>query len=390
MTDGDGAEAELDVLNEVTDRLMRAKAEQAICEVAVTAVPDLFDVPFSRLWLYDAAATELQLTAETERAAKLLSDDVVYRPGNSISWEAFDTGELRLFDADDNPDQQYDENSRIGCELILPIGEHGVMNISSYEADAFSPMDFQIARILSTNIEAALSKAEREHALEVKNDRLEEFVSIVSHDLRNPLTVADGNLELARMDDDREELGTVADSLDRMDTLIDELLTLAEQGYVVEDRTSLDLETVAQRAWSHVHAPDASLQIGGTVTVFGDETRLLQMFENLFRNATDHVGPEVTIRVGPLETLHTSTRVSAADHNDGFYVTDDGPGIPGDEQSSVFESGHSSSGTGLGLAIVRRIVEAHGWQITAGNNINSGARFEIVGATRPVTPFESV
>ena len=387
MTQGTGAEAELDVLHEVTQRLMHAETEQEICDVAVTAVPDLFDVPFGGLWLYDAEATELQLTAETEQAAKLLNGDVVYRPGNSISWEAFEQGELRIFQDDDRSDQKYNENSRLGCELILPVGEYGVMNIGAYDADAFSPMEMQMGKLLAVNVETALDKAEREHALQVKNDRLEEFIGIVSHDLQNPLTVADGNLTLARAEHDSPELSQVADALDRMATLIDELLTLAEQGYVVEERTSLDLSSVANEAWANVHTPDATLQVDGTASIFGDETRLLQVFENLFRNAIDHAGADVTIRVGPLERLHTSTRVSASDHNDGFYVMDDGPGIPDDEKSAVFESGHSTSGTGLGLAIVKRIIEAHGWHISAGDAVNEGARFEITDGTKPVTPF---
>ena len=387
MTQGSGAEAGLDVLHEVTQRLMQAGTEQEICDVAVTAVPELFDVPFGGLWLYDAEATELQLTATTEQAGKLLDDDVVYRPGNSISWEAFEQGEIRLFQGGETPDEKYNRNSRIGCELILPVGEYGVMNIGAYESDAFSPLEMQIGKLLAVNVETALDKAEREHALQVKNDRLEEFIGIVSHDLQNPLTVADGNLTLARAERDSEELSQVADALDRMETLIDELLTLAEQGYVVEDRTSLDLSAVAHEAWSNVHTPEATLDVDGTASIFGDEARLLQVFENLFRNAIDHAGADVTIRVGPLERLHTSTRVSAADHNDGFYVMDDGPGIPDDEQAAVFESGHSSTGTGLGLAIVKRIVEAHGWHISAGDAVNDGARFEITDGTRPVTPF---
>jgi signal transduction histidine kinase len=390
MADGAGAETELDVLHEVTQRLMRAETEQEICDVAVTAVPELFDVPFGGLWLYDAEATELQLTAETEQSAKLLDGDVVYRPGNSISWEAFESGEIRLFQGEKGDGQEYNDDTRISCELALPVGEYGVMNVGSYETDRFSPLEMQIGKLLAVNVETALDKAEREHALQVKNDRLEEFVGIVSHDLRNPLTVADGNLTLARADHDTAELSNVADALGRMETLIDELLTLAEQGYVVEDRTSLDLSTLASEAWSNVHTPEAALDIKQTATVFGDETRLLQVFENLFRNAIDHAGTDVKIRVGPLERFHTATRVSVADHKDGFFVMDDGPGIPDDEQSAVFESGHSATGTGLGLAIVRRIIEAHGWQITAVDGVSgSGARFEITDGTKLVAPFSS-
>ncbi|MDS0258841.1 hypothetical protein NDI56_05475 [Haloarcula sp. S1CR25-12] len=55
----------------------------------------------------------------------------------------------------------------------------------------------------------------------------------------------------------------------------------------------------------------------------------------------------------------------------------------------MFESGHSTAGTGLGLAIVQRIVDAHGWDITAGESVQRGARFEVHGEAKPVTPFEN-
>ena len=387
MTGGHSVETRLDALHRVTQRLMHAETEQEICEVAVDAVPDLFAVPFAGFWLYDTEATELQQAAETPAAGDRLDSDVVYRPGNSLSWEAFQTGERRIYRVDENAEKGYNTDSLVACEMTLPVGEYGVLNIATDEPDAFGTVDQQLSDILSANLEAALSKAEREHALKLKNDRLEEFVSIVSHDLRNPLTVADGNLALARTECDSEYLPAVADAIGRMDTLIEDLLTLAEQGYVVEDRTTLSLSALARQAWSSVHTPEATLCVDGSANIFGDEQRLLQVFENLFRNAVEHASDDVTIRIGPLETVPTSTRVSP--NGDGFYVSDDGPGIPDEEKADVFDSGHSTDGTGLGLAIVERIVEAHGWTISVTDALDGGARFTVVGGAKSVTPFDT-
>jgi signal transduction histidine kinase len=87
--------------------------------------------------------------------------------------------------------------------------------------------------------------------------------------------------------------------------------------------------------------------------------------ENLFRNAIEHGGEDVTIRVGGL--------------SDGFYVEDDGPGVPEDARDEVFEVGYSTSpdGTGFGLNIVKEIAEAHNWEITLTEGTTGGARFEI-------------
>jgi len=389
MDGRDRVPSALDGLYSVTRRLVHAEAEGDICDVAVSAVPDVFDVPFGGLWLYDSDAVELQLAAETERARQMLDSDVVYRPGNSLSWEAFEIGELRRVPEDAGEGTPYNEDSRLDSELILPLGDRGVLNIASEDGDAFSQGEVQVARILAANVESALERAQQEHALRVQNERLEEFVSMVSHDLRNPLTVAGGHLELARTGEAEDHLSDLGDALDRMDTLIDDLLTLAEQGYVVERRTRLDLREVAERAWSNVRTGSSTLRTDGSVGLFADESRVLQVFENLFRNAVEHAGPGATVSVGPLESPHSSTRVSTTNPTDGFYVADDGPGIRAEDPSKVFESGHSTDSTGLGLAIVERIVEAHGWGIHAGESVEQGARFEIFGQAKPVTPFQT-
>ena len=389
MNGGDSVTSALDTLYREIQRLVHAESESEICEIVVDAIPPVFNVDYGGLWLYDSEAAELQLTAQTERAKQELDGDVVYRPGNSLSWEAFAAGELRRVPEDADDGTQYNDDSRLGSELILPIGDHGVLNIASEDANAFSQGELQVARILVANVESALSRTQREHALRVQNDRLEEFVSMVSHDLQNPLTVADGHLELARRTGSDDHLAKVSDALDRMETLIHDLLTLAEEGDVVEERTRLDLHDTARQAWSNVHTPEATLQTGGTVDIFGDKSRLLQVFENLYRNAIEHVGSDVTIYIGQLQSLHTTTRVSTTEFTDGFYIADDGPGIPADDPSMVFESGHSTDGTGLGLAIVERIIEAHGWEITVSTSAQGGARFEIHGDVKPVTPFKT-
>jgi signal transduction histidine kinase len=91
--------------------------------------------------------------------------------------------------------------------------------------------------------------------------------------------------------------------------------------------------------------------------------------ENLFRNSVDHGGVDVTITVGAL------------DGGDGFYVADDGEGIPEAEREKVFDTGYTttSDGTGFGLNIVAEIAEAHGWAVEAVEAADGGARFEFTG-----------
>jgi len=234
-----------------------------------------------------------------------------------------------------------------------------------------------------------------EKQLERQNERLERFAGVISHDLRNPLEVAFARLEFAQETGDPEHFEAAEDALDRMNALIDDVLTLARQGETVDDPESVALDVAATDAWAVVDTRDATLDVQTTTTVQADAGRLQQLLENVFRNAVEHAGDDVTVCIGDL------------DDEPGFFVADDGPGIPEPDRESVFDSGYSTSdsGTGLGLSIVRTIAEAHGWEIRvtesrfpdlagtdaaaddavdAGDDRTSrGARFEFTGADPP-------
>ncbi|QSG13912.1 PAS domain S-box protein [Halapricum desulfuricans] len=210
-------------------------------------------------------------------------------------------------------------------------------------------------------------RKQRQKELRRQNERLEEFASVVSHDLRNPLQVASGRLKLAREDCDSEHLDRIDDALDRSQALIDDLLTLAQKGERVAETEIVGLSAPVEGGWHNVETDGATLSVEADVSVRADEGRLQQLFENLFRNAVEHGGSDPTVRIGPL------------DERDGFYVADDGDGIPPDERADVFESGYSTAedGTGFGLAIVEEITHAHGWDIDVTDSEHGGARFEI-------------
>ncbi|MCU4740698.1 PAS domain-containing sensor histidine kinase [Halobacteria archaeon AArc-m2/3/4] len=233
----------------------------------------------------------------------------------------------------------------------------------------------------------------RERRLEHQNEQLERFASVVSHDLRNPLTIAEGNLELAmdlvENETAREQLRKVGDAHQRMSQLIEDLLALARQGQTVDSPEVVALSDVVSEAWSTVSTETVELEAGRGIDVAleADRPRLRQLLENLFRNCVEHgqtgntrgesgSGPAdrsaVTVRVGVLE-----------DDRDGFYIADDGPGIAPDDRETVFEHGYTtrSEGTGFGLAIVRAVADAHEWSVGVTDSWDGGARFEIDGVT---------
>ncbi|MEZ3164973.1 PAS domain S-box protein [Halorubrum sp. RMP-47] len=198
------------------------------------------------------------------------------------------------------------------------------------------------------------------------NKRLEEFTSVVSHDLRNPLQIATGGIEMASIECDSDYLDEAKKGLKRMETLINDLLTLAREGKEVTDAQSFDLDTMINSCWETVDTGQAALFNNTERSIFADRSRLKQVFENLFRNAIEHGGSDVTVTVGELD--------------DGFYIEDDGPGISSDEYDDIFETGYSKSaeGTGFGLSIVKEIITAHDWQIRVTGGNDGGARFEVI------------
>jgi len=207
---------------------------------------------------------------------------------------------------------------------------------------------------------------DRQQQLQYRNELLESFASTVSHDLRNPLSVAEGNLELAQETGDFEHLEAVAQAHNRMRNLIDELLHAARGDEL--DLTDVSLAATAEHAWDTVSSENATLVVEDDTTFKSYESQLRRLFENLFWNALDH-GEATELRVGTLA--------------DGFYVADNGTGIPPTDRDHVFESGFSTDtqSPGYGLSIVAGIADIHNWDIDIVESADGGARFEITAVT---------
>lgn len=234
---------------------------------------------------------------------------------------------------------------------------------------------------------------DREAELRRQNERLDQFASVVSHDLRNPLNVAAGYLDLARETGDQAHLERVEDAIQRMDDLVTDLLALAREGQDVGETESIGLDAVAREAWSHVATGDASLRVETDRQIDADPERLIELFENLYRNSVEHgstssrpladdsvehgsTGSEQSVDDG--DTGGPTVTVGDLPAQSGFYVADDGPGI--DPDIEPFDTGVTTSeeGTGFGLPIVQSIAEAHGWSVETTESEAGGARFEFV------------
>jgi signal transduction histidine kinase/GAF domain-containing protein/DNA-binding NarL/FixJ family response regulator len=247
------------------------------------------------------------------------------------------------------------------------------------------------------------TRTEQAEQLRRQRDRLAEFASVVSHDLRSPLEVARGRLHLYETTGDEGHISEVEAAIDRTSALVDDLLELARQGETVSESTPTSVVDVARRAWNTVAAEESSLTVDldPALTVQADPSRLRQLFENLFRNSVEHgstnsrpaAGDSVEhgstgSRAAPDDSVEhapevgrgsVSVRLTGLADRRGFAVEDDGVGIDPAARDRIFERGFTTNaeGTGFGLAIVERVVDAHGWAVDVGESASGGARFEV-------------
>jgi signal transduction histidine kinase len=239
----------------------------------------------------------------------------------------------------------------------------------------------------------ATERVRYEDELAEQRRRFDQFASYVSHDLRTPLQVSVAALEQAR-ESEGADLESALDRIERANQRIEEILAdlsalskSDREGATLPDEvldaldvgvSSTELAPLVENVWRVDGTDEATLDVAvpeGTVLRAEAET-VRPLVENLLKNAVVHGGDDVTVRVG------TTSR--------GFYVADDGPGIPDTEREKVLEPGYTTSeeGTGTGLAIVRETVEQQEWGLEIGQSDLGGARFDIVDApvVVPATP----
>lgn len=219
---------------------------------------------------------------------------------------------------------------------------------------------------------------------ELKN----ELVSTVSHDLKQPLSVMNGYLELLQMSQHMDTRGEnfarmIARSIDHMRHLIDDVLDLAkiESGIVLQvepveigkliSECVENVQGLAENKAITIHYETAT----SVPKIAGDPNRLQQIFSNLIGNAVKY-----TQRGGSVLVL-----IDTLDRNLGFTVKDNGMGISPEDQAHIFDRFYrvrrpeteNIEGTGLGLAIVKKLIEAHNGQIGVESSLGEGTAFYV-------------
>ena len=277
----------------------------------------------------------------------------------------------------------------------------GTLSVDSDRSRAFSEADERLLTVAATQAAVAIEKARLYANLEqrAKNlaeayaelkeaDRLkDEVVQNVSHELRTPLTFVKGYVQLLLegnagelTEEQQEYLGIVAEKTDVITGLVSDIMFLQQADRVPGGKTPVSLTRLAWRALRGCAATAEKARLTlvenlpeNVPAAAGNEARLLQVFDNLLGNAIKFSpdGGQITVTVEDVGSM-----VQAS-------VSDQGIGIPKDQQERIFERFYQIdgsarrrfSGAGLGLAIVKRIVETHGGQVWVESEIGEGSTF---------------
>jgi signal transduction histidine kinase len=214
--------------------------------------------------------------------------------------------------------------------------------------------------------------AQKERMDELANysELLENFAAHSSHELRNSLSVLEARLTLARETGKDEHFEHLDRAINRLDRLSEDIVIIATDSEITLNQGPVEIAILAEASWDAIRTPSSVLDVETDACILADSCRFRQLLENVMRNAVEHTGADTTVSIGDL--------------GDGFYIEDDGPGIPESLKDTALEPGISGigHGAGMGLPVVRKIAEAHEWDVTVTESADGGARFEFEGVER--------
>ena len=388
-------ERRIAAMSDATNALIDARSPEAVGETVMRIVEDVLDSPMSGIWTYDDEHDVLEPLAATERVREQMdaedaSEALPTITDGTAEMDAFEEGGMHVVEEYTQLAEPAHPDAPLGTVAFVSLGEYGQLHVGSPDADPLTDANRYLISILADNAKAALERAEREQELaeyrqelERSNESLQQFAYIASHDLQEPLRMVSSYVDLLeseygdRLDDEAEEyMAFAVDGAQRMQAMIEALLEYSRVQTQGEAVTPTDADAVLAETIQDlgllIDESGAEIETDALPTVQADRSQLSQVFQNLLENAIEHGGEPPQIEVTAVE-------------RDGAYefaVTDDGPGIPPDDQETIFEifkSGHrgseSTGGTGIGLAVCRRIVHRHGGDIWVDSDPGAGATF---------------
>lgn len=375
-------EDRLRTLHDATREMMQETDRERICQTAVDTAQNALDLPISTIWLRSDDPPRLEPVAWSDQAEALFDEMPVFEPGNSISWQVFEEGDIRVFDDVRREDNRYNSETDIRGELMVSIGEYGVLNSGSTDPGEFGETDVALARLLAANTRAALERADREATLQRQTDQMEFFNSILRHDVLNGMTVIQGRTELLAEDLEGAQLRDAETILKWCDDIVEIVQRVRTTIDTLTGESDVQLESVELTGTIRAELdrvrkthPDVTFETSLPDSVTVRATELLgEVLGNVLTNAVHHNdtdGLRVSITASREPERNTAT----------VRVADNGSGVPDEAKEAIFrrdETGHAkSSGSGFGLFFVDSMVDEYGGDVRVEDNEMGGATFVV-------------
>lgn len=372
----------LNVLLDATRQMVSATTVQEAAEVVTTTIRESIGFEMNGVHLYDETAGGLAPVKVSHKSKQVIEEPPVLDEG--IGWQAYKTGEPQIYQDLRVAEEIYNDQTEVQSEIAFPLGDQGVLLVSSTEADAFSDRDITLANTLATNATAVLSRIQtyeqlqqREKTLEEQRNSLRIVNKIVRHDIRNELQLISAYADqLANRTDEFEEpqkiSKCVTNAVEVAETAGDVTDMILQAGQPDE---FVNLNNILSQQIKNIDNsyPRSQIETRGqipNIDVVGSDM-LESVFRNLLSNAIQHNDkqvPEVTVSV-------SQTKSDAI-----IEIADNGPGIPDRHKESMFEEGNSgleSDGTGLGLYLVKKVVGQNNGRVEVVDNEPEGSVFVV-------------
>ena len=382
---------------DVSAALARQGSKAQLLQAACEAVVQHLGVALARVWTLERESPDLRLAASAGRTTQLEGEHARIPLGQHrigrIAQERrpYVANELRLEPEAADRDWALQEGmaSLVGYPLLLGDQLMGVLAVFSTEPISPEATDVlaAVVEIISQGMERRRAERDlRRHAEELarSNEELQQFAYVASHDLQEPLRMVASYTQLlarryrGKLDKDADEfIAYAVDGVNRMQRLIQDLLAYSRVGTRGREFKPCEVGPVVQRAVDNVRTmlqeTGGEVKVGELPAVLGDETQLIQLFQNLVANALKFHGK-------------TPPRVEVAAESQGrdgwrFTVKDNGLGIDAQYFERIFiifqrlHGREEYPGTGIGLAICKKIVERHGGRIGVESRPGEGSTF---------------
>lgn len=370
----------LDSLLDATRQMVSTSTTQEVADVVTTTIRESMGFAMNGVHLYDETAGGLAPESVSHKSQRVIEEPPVLDEG--IGWKAYKTGEPQIYQNLQAADEVYNDQTDIQSEIVFPLGDHGILLVSSTETDPFSERDITLANTLAANATAVLSQIktyeqlqDRERTVEEQRDNLRIVNKIVRHDIRNDLELIQAYANrLANRSDEFEEPQKiekcVTNAVEVTETAreVTEMVLQTEQPDESVKLSPLLSQQIKNIANSY---PQSEIKTSGQIPhieVMGSDM-LESVFRNLLSNAIQHNDKEIP---------EVMVSVSQTESDAIIEIADNGPGIPDRHKEVMFEEGNSgldSNGTGLGLYLVKKIIGRNDGRVEVVDNDPEGSVF---------------